>query len=97
MRMPGEARDEESATAAESYPIIIRSYEPVADLDDRLERIFAVLSLPPLEDFSSPGRGVARSATRGARDLVELPLGTGFGDRCGESEGDSGVSEGGDA
>jgi hypothetical protein len=47
MRMPGEARDEESTTAAESYPIIIRSYEPVADLDDRLKRIFAVLSLPP--------------------------------------------------
>jgi hypothetical protein len=97
MRMPGEARDEEPATASESYPIIIRSYEPVADLDDRLERIFAVLSFPPLEDFSVPGPCVARSATRGARDLVEPPLGTGFGDRCGDSEGDSGVSEGGDA
>jgi hypothetical protein len=97
MRMPGEARDEESATAAESYPIIIRSYEPVADLDDRLERIFAVLSLPPLEDFSALGPSVARSATLVASDLVEPPLGTGLGDRCGESEGDSGVSEGGDA
>jgi hypothetical protein len=32
------------------------------DLDDRLERIFAVLSLPPLEDFSAPGPCVARSA-----------------------------------
>jgi hypothetical protein len=90
MRMPGEARDEESATAAESYPIIIRSYGPVADLDDRLERIFAVLSLPPHEDFSAPGPCVARSATRGSSDLVEPPLGTGFGDRCGDSEGGSG-------
>jgi hypothetical protein len=88
---------EESATAAESYPIIIRSYEPVADLDDRLQRIFAVLSLPPLQDFSVLGPSVARSATRVARDLVEPPLGTGFGDRCGDSEGDSAVSEGGDA
>jgi hypothetical protein len=97
MRMSGEARDEESAREVESYPIIIRSYERVADLDDRLERIFAVHSLPPLEDFSAPGPCIARSATRGARDLVEPSLGTGFGDRCGDSEGDSGVSEGGDA
>jgi hypothetical protein len=62
--MPGEARDGESSTAAESYPIITRSYEPVADLDDRVERIFAVLSLPPPEDFSAPGPSLARSATR---------------------------------
>jgi len=33
---------------AVSYPIILRSYEPVADLDERLRRIFAVLSLHPL-------------------------------------------------
>jgi hypothetical protein len=58
---------------------------------------FTVLSLPPLEDFSAPGPCVARSATREASDLVEPLLGTGFGDRCGDSEGDSGVSEGGDA
>jgi hypothetical protein len=96
MQMPGKARDQGPETAAESYPIIIRSYEPVADLDHRLQRIYAVLSLPPLEDFSVPGPCVARSATRGARDLVEPRLGTGFGDRCRDSEGDSGVSEGGD-
>jgi hypothetical protein len=45
MQMPGEARVEEPETAAESYPIIIRSYEPAADLDDRLQRIYTVLSL----------------------------------------------------
>jgi hypothetical protein len=50
MQMPDEAHEEEPETAVESYPIIIRSYEPVADLDDRLRRIYAVLSLPPLED-----------------------------------------------
>jgi hypothetical protein len=40
-QMLGDAHVEESETGAESYPIIIRSYEPVADLDDRLQRIFA--------------------------------------------------------
>jgi hypothetical protein len=35
MQMPGEARVEETGTEAESYPIIVRSFEPVADLDDR--------------------------------------------------------------
>src|SRR5205809_44046 len=45
----GEARTEESVKAAASYPIIVRSYEPVDDLDERLRRIFAVLSLPPIE------------------------------------------------
>jgi hypothetical protein len=29
MQMPGEARVEESETAAESYPIIVRSFDPV--------------------------------------------------------------------
>jgi hypothetical protein len=36
MQMPDEAGAEKSETAADSYPIILRSYEPVADLDDRL-------------------------------------------------------------
>jgi hypothetical protein len=40
MQMPGEARAEETGTEAESYSIIVRSYKPVADLDDRLQRIF---------------------------------------------------------
>ena len=39
-----------SEKAAVSYPIILRSYEPVADLDERLRRIFAVLSLPPVDE-----------------------------------------------
>jgi hypothetical protein len=45
-RSSGDARAEDSAKTAASYPIILRSYEPVADLDERLRRIFAVLSLP---------------------------------------------------
>jgi len=44
----GDARADDSANTAVSYPIIVRSYEPVADLDERLRRIYAVLSLPPL-------------------------------------------------
>ena len=49
-KLPGEAHTEASAEAAMSYPIILRSYEPVADLDDRLRGIFAVLSLPPVDE-----------------------------------------------
>jgi hypothetical protein len=97
MQMPGEARDEEPETAAESYPIIIRSYEPVADLDDRLQRIFAVLSLPPLEELNAQGPCVTRSATPLTGDVAEPPLGMGSGDRCRDSEGESGVSEEGEA
>jgi hypothetical protein len=97
MQMPGEARDQEPETAAESYPIIIRSYEPVADLDDRLQRIFAVLSLPPREELNAQGPCVTRSATPPTGDVAEPPLGTGSGDRCRDSEGKSGVSEEGEA
>jgi hypothetical protein len=64
IQMPGEARTEE--TAAEAYPIIVRSFEPIADLDDRLQRIFTVLSLPPLEELSAQGPCVTRSGD--ARD-----------------------------
>jgi hypothetical protein len=42
----GDARADDPAKPAVSYPIILRSYEPVADLDERLRRTFAVLSLP---------------------------------------------------
>ena len=45
----GEARAKKPEPEAESYPIIVRSYEPVADLDVRLQRIYIRLSLPPLE------------------------------------------------
>jgi hypothetical protein len=96
MQMPGEARVEETGTEAEAYSIIVRSFRPVADLDDRLQRIFTVLSLPPLEELSAQGPCITR-ATRVTSDLAEPPLGMGFGDRCGDSEGDSGVSEEGDA
>jgi hypothetical protein len=51
------ATDEESNTrsdarvnAAASYPIVLRSYEPAADLEERLRRIFAMLSLPPVQE-----------------------------------------------
>jgi hypothetical protein len=30
-----------------SFPVIRRSYQPVADLDERLRPVFAILSLPP--------------------------------------------------
>jgi hypothetical protein len=53
MQMSDEAGAEKSETAADSYPIILRSYEPVADLDDRLKRIYAVLSLPPLDESNA--------------------------------------------
>jgi hypothetical protein len=97
MQMPGEARVEKTGTEAESYPIIVRSFEPFADLDDRLQRIFTALSLPPLGELSAQEPCITRSATRVSSDVAEPPLGMGFGDRCGDSEGDSGVSEAGDA
>jgi hypothetical protein len=58
----GEARVKESEPSAESYPIIVRSYEPVTDLDDRLQRIYTLLRLPPLEEVEP--RGPARRAPR---------------------------------
>jgi hypothetical protein len=73
--MLGEARAEESETAAESDPIIVRSFDPVADLDDRLQRIFTLLSLPPLEELSAQGPCITRSATRVTSDVAEPPLG----------------------
>ena len=70
----GEARVKESEPDAESYPIIVRSYEPVADLDDRLQRIYTRLSLPPLEEVEEPrtlrralGAGGDERLDRGAR------------------------------
>jgi hypothetical protein len=47
-KMSGVAHTKLSEETAASYPVILRSYEPVADLDERLRRIFAVLSLPPV-------------------------------------------------
>jgi len=43
-------RGEAPVKAAASYPIVLRSYEPAADLDERLRRISAVLSLPPVQE-----------------------------------------------
>jgi hypothetical protein len=97
MEMPGEGCVEETGTEAEAYPIIVRSFRPVADLDDRLQRIFTVLSLPPLEELGAQRPCITRSATRATSDMAEPPLGMGSGDRRGDSEGDSGVSEEGDA
>jgi hypothetical protein len=39
-----------SERMAASFPIVTRSYEPVADLDELLRHIFALLSLPPTEE-----------------------------------------------
>jgi hypothetical protein len=96
MQMPGEAHERETGTGPESYPILVRSFEPAADLDERLKLIFTV-SLPPLEELSAQGPRLTRSTTRMTGDVAEPPLGIGFGDRCGESEGSSGVFEAGDA
>ncbi len=43
MQMPGEAHNKETGTGPEPYPIIVRSFEPVADLDERLKRIFTLV------------------------------------------------------
>jgi hypothetical protein len=48
--MLGAARVDESVKTDASYPITLRSYAPVADLEERLRRIFALLSLPPVDE-----------------------------------------------
>jgi hypothetical protein len=47
-KMPGVAHTKASEKTAVSFPITLRWYEPVADLDERLRRIVAVLSLTPV-------------------------------------------------
>jgi hypothetical protein len=42
---PGEAGS--TPTERSEFPVIRRSYQPVVDLDERLRRVFALLSLPP--------------------------------------------------
>lgn len=42
----GEADGEADAEAG-VFPVIVRRFEPVPDLDDRLRSIYALLSLPP--------------------------------------------------
>jgi hypothetical protein len=50
-RRSGRAEPHEQALAdEEEFPVIRRSYEPVADLEERLRRAFALLALPPSED-----------------------------------------------
>jgi hypothetical protein len=88
--MPGDGRAEETGTEADSSRIIVRSFELVADLDDRLR-------LAPLEELSAQGPWFTRSARRMTSDVAEPPFGDGFWGRCGDSEGDSGAYEAGDA
>jgi hypothetical protein len=45
---PTSSSDETPA----SFPVIRRSYQPVADVGERLRRLFAILSLPPQDWFS---------------------------------------------
>ena len=47
----GSSSDSDADAEASVFPVIERRYEPVADLDDRLRSIYALLSLPsfPLE------------------------------------------------
>jgi len=82
MQMPDGARAEE--TVAQSYPIIIRSFEPVP-------------SLPPLEELSAQGPCFRRSATPVTSDLAQPSLGMGSGDRYRDAEDSSRASEKGDA
>jgi hypothetical protein len=89
-KMRGEAHVAEAA----SYPIIVRSNEPVADLDERLRRIFSVLSLPALEELDAEGPCLTRSAMEVA-SVSAGPLGMGSGDRFEVCQGDSGLLEGG--
>jgi hypothetical protein len=44
----GSSSESEAAPEANVFPVIERRYEPAPDLDDRLRRIYALLSLPPL-------------------------------------------------
>jgi hypothetical protein len=46
LKKQGEAR----VKAAASYPIVLRSHEPAADLDERRRRIFAMLTLPSVHE-----------------------------------------------
>ncbi len=79
MQMTEKARVEESETEAESYPIIVRSFRPVADLDDRLQRIVTVLVLPRLEELSGQGHCIMRVTSDVAEPPLGMVLGTGAG------------------
>jgi hypothetical protein len=78
MEMPGERCVEETGTEAEAYPTIVRSLRPFADVEDRLQRIFTVLSLPPLEESSAQRPCITRCAARATSDVAESPFGDGF-------------------
>jgi hypothetical protein len=84
MEMHGEPHGEESEAAADYYPIIIRSVEPVPDLEERLERIFAVLSC---RRWKSRTRRDLQHALHGAPDqrLGRAAAGRGPEDRCVDS------------
>lgn len=44
----GSSSESEAVPEANVFPVIERRYEPAPDLDDRLRRVYALLSLPPL-------------------------------------------------
>lgn len=43
----GSLSDCEADADASVFPVIVRRFEPVPDLDDRPRSIYALLSLPP--------------------------------------------------
>jgi hypothetical protein len=90
-KMRGEARVE----AAASYPIVLRSYEPAADLDERLRRILHGTQPAADERVNAPcdlTSGASRSGS--TIGWAEPSLGIGSGGRFEISQGDSGLLEG---
>jgi hypothetical protein len=73
-----ELRAEARGKAAASYPIVLRSYEPAADLDERLQRIFAALSLPPVQEGTCSWTSSQRFALGVHQQLGRAFLGDGF-------------------
>jgi hypothetical protein len=81
MQMAGEKQVKKSEPAAESYPIIVRSYEAVADLDDRTTAHLHGTAAPPQakqfgavdEDPRSEGRGTRASRAVEPRGAGLLP------------------------
>jgi hypothetical protein len=82
--------------AATSYPIVVRSYAPAADLDERLRRIYTVLRPSADARVNSPLDLTSRALHSGLTvGWAEPFLGMGSGDRFKVSQGDSGLLEGG--
>jgi hypothetical protein len=68
----------------QTHPSLLRSYEPAADLDERLRRIFAVPSLPPAQRVNAPldlASGASRSGSTSGSAKPFLGMGSGDGSK----------------